>query len=221
MLYLAFIRGGKLISEKVFAGYKGKTPYLAGSPNYDLCAVAYADALLELLHQTEELEVEPDYLYFSSAASTQAGILLAIKYLQADYRVVGISHGLWEDGNPVNVPSNVAKIANRAAERLNISPQVNPEDVISIDKYTGDSYQDKYGVPHPKVVKAIKIVARNEGILLDPIYSGKAMAVLIDDIKEGRIEQDDTVVFVHTGGAPSLFTYGDQFELDDGIVSTV
>ena len=68
-----------------------------------------------------------------------------------------------------------------------------------------------YGLPNPGMIEAVKLMASLEGILLDPVYSGKAMAGLIDMVRKGRFSKDETVVFVHTGGTPALFAYADCF----------
>ena len=83
-------------------------------------------------------------------------------------------------------------------------------DVESYDQYVGEAY----GVPTPEALAAIKLAARTEGLLLDPVYTGKAMAGLIDHARQGLLGQDDVVVFIHTGGLPALFAFKDEILAD-------
>jgi 1-aminocyclopropane-1-carboxylate deaminase/D-cysteine desulfhydrase-like pyridoxal-dependent ACC family enzyme len=85
---------------------------------------------------------------------------------------------------------------------------VDPEDVILNEDNAGKAYE----IPPPEALIAIKLVAKTEGILLDPIYTGRAMAGLIDLIRQGHFEKDDNVVFLHTGGTPALFPYREYLQ---------
>ena len=86
---------------------------------------------------------------------------------------------------------------------LGLDWRPHPDDIVVTDEYVGD----RYGVPTPACLDAIRLVARTEGILLDPVYTGKAMAGLIDMVRDGQFAPDQTVVFWHTGGQPALFAY--------------
>jgi len=110
-----------------------------------------------------------------------------------------------------DVPSEIARIANEAAMRLGVNLSVNPSEIVNLGEYVGEGY----GKLTPEGVEAIKLVARTEGILLDPVYSGKAMAALIDRIHKKAIKSDETVLFLHTGGFPALFAYNKNFNLDE------
>jgi 1-aminocyclopropane-1-carboxylate deaminase/D-cysteine desulfhydrase-like pyridoxal-dependent ACC family enzyme len=90
---------------------------------------------------------------------------------------------------------------------LGIDVAFKAEDVANSNDYIGE----RYGVPTNEGLSAVKLVARTEGILLDPVYSGKAMAGLVDHVRQGTLGSDDTVVFLHTGGNPALFAYHDAF----------
>lgn len=189
---------------------QGKQPYISGKLDQNLQAVAYVNGFLELSEQLEEYNLHPRYIYVSSAGATQAGLVLANKYLKADLDIIGVHHGVWSDRGPIDATANVTQIGNDAARCLGIGPQVGPGDVHSINTYVGKSYGDKFAKPDPNVVKSIKLTARTEAILLDPIYTGRVMAALIDDIRQGKIENHETVIFWHTGGWPTLFTYSDE-----------
>ena len=101
---------------------------------------------------------------------------------------------------------NVYKLAVKTAALLT-EKKLSRDKVLVDDGYVGEGY----GIPTDGTLAAINTVARNEGILLDPVYSGKGMAGLIGQIKNGQISSDGEVVFLHTGGAVSLFAYEDQF----------
>ena len=90
-----------------------------------------------------------------------------------------------------------------AAKILDLSAVINPEEIISSEDYVGP----RYGVVTHQSNEALRLVAETEGIFLDPVYSSKAMAGLIDHIRKGKLQKSDNVVFIHTGGNPSLFAY--------------
>ncbi|HEX9014896.1 MAG TPA: pyridoxal-phosphate dependent enzyme, partial [Chloroflexota bacterium] len=99
-----------------------------------------------------------------------------------------------------------AKIANDAAERLGVAVHIAPEEIVNFDEYSAPGY----GAVSEAGLEAIKLAGRTEGVMLDPVYTGKAMAGLIDHVRQGRLTRDDTVIFVHTGGLPALFAYKDE-----------
>ncbi|TET13197.1 pyridoxal-phosphate dependent enzyme, partial [Candidatus Aerophobetes bacterium] len=174
-------------------------------------AVAYVNCILEMCKQLEDMDLEPDYLYVASADTTQAGLALGAKYLGLGFPIVGINpldKRLVED-----VPFLVAKIANMAAKILGLDIQVKASEVISYSNYVGRGY----GQITQKGIEAIKLVAEKEGVFLDPVYTGKAMSGLIDHIREGKIKRGKKVIFLHTGGVPALFAYGDEFNLESKV----
>ena len=122
--------------------------------------------------------------------------------LKCDIPILGISVRQPEQ---VQI-ENVYNLAVKTAAQLTDKP-LPREKVIVDDGYVGDGY----GIPTQTMVQATNMLARNEGILLDPVYSGKGMAGLIGQIQSGQISSDGDVIFLHTGGAVSLFAYEDQF----------
>jgi 1-aminocyclopropane-1-carboxylate deaminase/D-cysteine desulfhydrase-like pyridoxal-dependent ACC family enzyme len=184
--------------------YMGRKSDLA---DLGLEAIGYVNCALELCNQLEEQDVEINRLFVSSSSTTQAGLVLGGKYLNSDFQIVGVNPVDWIE----DVPSEIAGIANEAAMRLGVNLSVNPSEIINLGEYVGEGY----GKLTPEAVEAIKLVARMEGILLDPVYSGKAMAGLIDSIHRRTIESDETVLFLHTGGFPALFAYNKDFNLDE------
>jgi D-cysteine desulfhydrase family pyridoxal phosphate-dependent enzyme len=185
----------------------GRRPYLipvggsngVGSVGYVLCA-------LELRRQLTERGLEPTHVYFSSgSAGTHAGLLVGRDVAGAAWRLVGIS-----PGHPAAyLTPRVAEVAAETAALLHL-PDAHrayaAADVQLDDSYVGP----RYGTLTPECVEAVRLVARTEGLLLDPVYTGKAMAGLIAHIRRGRITSHDTVVFIHTGGTPGLFAYHEE-----------
>ena len=159
-------------------------------------------AVIEVLEQAAQADVTPSALYVCSAGSTGAGISLATVALGQTFAVQHITPIVW----PWDTQAVMTDIANGAAERLGIKTRLEPTDINVTEEYVGVAY----GVPTPECLEAIALLARTEGILLDPSYSGKSMAGLIDHIRDGRFSSDQDVVFIHTGGTPALFAYNEQ-----------
>ena len=103
----------------------------------------------------------------------------------------------------------VLSLARRTCDHMGLGDIVRSEDVVANCDYVGDGY----GIATPGMVEAVRMVAELEGILLDPVYSGKAMAGLIDLVRRGHFEADSDLVFLHTGGSAALFGYPDAFGL--------
>ena len=102
----------------------------------------------------------------------------------------------------------VAEMTNKVYALLDIDKTVGPEDVIVHDEY----YGEKYAVPTEAGNEAIRLVAQTEAILLDPVYTGKAMSGMIDMLRKGLLDDAEAVLFFHTGGYPSLFAYAEYFQ---------
>lgn len=98
-------------------------------------------------------------------------------------------------------------LAQATAELVGVKGGIDRERVVAYSDYVGDGY----GIPTPGMVEAVTLTARSEGILLDPVYSGKGMAGLIDLVRKGFFGKNDNVVFLHTGGAAALFAYSNLF----------
>jgi len=167
-----------------------------------LAAVSYVTCLVEIVEQAASLGFTPDAVYVSSAGSTGAGLALARAALGAGFPVRNISPIRWE----WDTQEDMAEIANRAARLLELDVALAKSDI----DLTFDFIPPGYGKSSPAGLEAMALVARTEGILLDPIYTAKAMAGLIHDIRHGRFTEEQNVVFVHTGGTPALFAYHDE-----------
>ena len=190
----------------------GRKPYLIplGGSNA-LGAAAYALAFEELWKQLEEIWAwEP--LYFdrivvaSSSGGTQAGLIVGAKACGYKGQVLGISI----DKTGGHLRETVSALLAPTAAQLKLNLEFGPDDIQINDEYLGAGY----AVLTDAERDALRLVARTEGILLDPVYTGKAMAGLLDLVRRGEIGAQETVLFWHTGGIPALFAYGR--ELFDG-----
>ena len=186
----------------------GRNPYVVsvggsltgGSMELPLGSVAYANGFRELLAQAREAGVTLTHvLHASGSGSTQAGLVVGAKALAPEVRIIGISTG----GSKAAGEANVLAIARETVQAMGLDVEIGPDDVVVHDEYVGEGY----GILNPGVVEAIALTARTEGILLDPVYTGKAMTGLMDLIESGHLSADDAVVFLHTGGTPALFPY--------------
>lgn len=183
---------------------QGEVPYiipLGGSSRYG--AAGYVLASLELINQTTELGIRPDYLYVAvGSGSTLAGLIVGAKAFSAPYRVKGVA--VYRP--PEEQKRAVWALAQDTAELLGLNVTVEPHDISIYGEFLGPGY----GHLTPEAREAIRLVARTEGLILDPVYTGKAMAALIEHIRVGWIGPDETVIFLHTGGVPAVFAYAPE-----------
>jgi L-cysteate sulfo-lyase len=161
--------------------------------------------MLELLGQAHDRGLKINHVvHAAGSGGTQAGLVLANKALGLGVEVLGICA---EPGIKDALVRETVEIATRTAELLSLKVNVTPDDVILNQDYAGEAYE----VPTSDAVSAIKLVAQTEGILLDPIYTGRAIAGLISLVKQGHFKRGSNVVFMHTGGTPTLFPYRNDF----------
>lgn len=172
------------------------------SETVDLDAIAYAEVALEIVRQCRALRIDPEYLYVAAMDTTQAGLVLGLSYMRSPIVVRGVS----PFENKPERTENMARMANQAAERLQLDIQFEARHFDNDDSYVGE----RYAIPTKEGVEAIHLLARTEGILIDPVYTSKAMAKLIADIKDRKLGSHAPVLFLHTGGAPALFAYVDE-----------
>lgn len=187
----------------------GKRPYIIpGGGSNALGALGYVNAALELVTQANDLGLRVDrVVHATGSAGTQAGLVTGLAGSKSGISVLGIG---------VRAPKaaqekNVFDLAQRTADVLGVGDAVRREDVVANCDYVGDGY----GIPTRGMVEAVTMLARMEGILLDPVYSGKGMAGLIDLIRRGRLQKGENVVFIHTGGSAALFAYSQAFAFPD------
>jgi len=179
---------------------RGEVPYYIPNGCKPLHgALGYAGCVREVVDQLFRLGLAPDYFVVAcGSTSTQTGLILGTElYCQGRAKVVGISISRRKD-------QLIEKIDRSLAEAygfLGLEDKANHE-IIVYDEYVGEGY----GLPTPAMREAVELAARTEGIILDPVYTGKAMAGLIDLVRKGYFRKEDVVVFVHTGGIPGLFS---------------
>jgi D-cysteine desulfhydrase len=163
-------------------------------------AAGFVDALEELKSQLEQQKLRVDRVVFASSSfGTQAGLCVGAKALGFEAQLAGIAI----DSTRARLQHEVARIAARLAARLGLASSPKPNEIAGYDAYLGGGY----GVLGPPEREAIELTARNEGILLDPVYTGRAMAGLIDLVRRGEFGASETILFWHTGGTPALFAY--------------
>ena len=167
----------------------------------DLDVIAYAQSALEVARQCRQQEIDPQRMYVSAADTTQAGLVLGLKAVGSPMQVKGINPSFKGDNE-----ERMAQIANQAAERLDLDVTLTAADFDNDDSFVGD----RYGIPTPEGLAALRLLAQKEGILTDPVYSSKALAALVAHIRGGALPAQEPVVFVHTGGAPAIFGYTDE-----------
>ncbi len=168
-------------------------------------ALGYVNCARELAEQAEALCGGFDAVVLAcSSGGSQAGLIAGLEALGHRARVLGVE----VDGDSDGVAAAVHEVAAEVAGRLGLDTSAVAARVEVISGYGGPGY----GLPTPEMRRAVEMVARKEGLLLDPVYSGKAMAALMGQIAESRFGARERVVFLHSGGTPALFAYRSVFE---------
>lgn len=167
-----------------------------------IAAVSYALCLAEVLDQARAQGVEPKAVYAAAAGATGAGLALGKAVLGWQGQVRLLCPIRW----PWDTPADLADVANASALLLGLPHRLEAKDIDVRTDYIGPGY----GSVTPGGREAMSLLARTEGILLDPVYTAKAMAGLIDDIRKKRLSASEPAVFIHTGGTPAVFAYRDE-----------
>lgn len=182
---------------------RGERPYsVADNPrSSQMGTLAFLNAAMELLAQLEARRLTADHLFLVGGCSA-AGLALAGKLLGASYRVHAVCVGekraaLWR---------YIQSVATGAAELAHLPMTLEEGDVAIHDEYVGPAY----GQVTEAGVEAIRLAARTEALILDPVYTGKAMSGLIGQIRQGAIKPGETAIFIHTGGVPITFAYSQE-----------
>jgi L-cysteate sulfo-lyase len=190
------------LSEELVAQGRKPYPITVGGSN-GVGATGYVLAMIELMEQLRASRQRVDHILFgTSSGGTQAGTELGARITG----YAGKLHGLSIDKNApehLEYETEVAQIANDCAKRIGADVRLTKEDIRVIYGYRGEGY----GVVGDLERSAIRLMARTEGIVLDPVYAGRAFGALIDLVHQGVFRKDETVLFWHTGGAPALFAY--------------
>ena len=201
--------------EKVADRYRaeGRKVYtIPGGGSNTTGALGYVNCAFEMLGQFNDRGLKVDHIvHATGSAGTQAGLITGLKATNAAIPLLGIG---------VRAPrstqeENVFKLAAATAEKLGCSGVVQREDVVANTDYVGEGY----GIPTESGLEAITLFAELESILLDPVYSAKGAAGLIDLIRKGHFKKGERVVFLHTGGSAALFGYDAAFEFSGRWVS--
>jgi L-cysteate sulfo-lyase len=180
----------------------GRNPYIVpyGGSN-EIGALGFIEATREFKEQVSDLGVSPSQIVFaSSSGGTHAGLVVGKSIYGGDYTLIGIEIDKGESGEG-SFRSHVEQLVNRTAALAGVEIPNVPAEVILRNEYTGGGY----AVVGDLEREAIDLLARTEGILLDPVYTGRAFGGLLDMIRRGVFSANDTVMFWHTGGSPALF----------------
>jgi D-cysteine desulfhydrase len=186
-------------------GKKGRKAYvIPGGGSNALGAVGYAACAQELMGQLFDAQLSIDHIVCASgSAGTHAGLLAGLVGLNAQIPVTGIS---------VRRPRTEQEglVRSLTKDCADVLGSVSPvrRDVAVLDDWVGPGY----ALPSPEMVEAVRMLARLEGVLLDPVYTGKAMAGLIALARQGRWSAGEKVLFLHTGGSPALYVYQDALK---------
>ena len=185
---------------------QGRKPLLMkGGFDYEetvLAGISYANAMAEIDVQMRSNNFMADHLIVTSANMTQAGCDLGSKILGWPTRIQGISPVYFE----MNIKEDIARICNQGAKMLDVNLEFKVDMINNDNGYVGE----KYGVPTPEGIEAMKLMAKKEGIILDPVYTSKGFSALIDYVKKGVIKKNQNVIFVFTGGGPAVFSYNKE-----------
>ena len=191
------------VADEVTAN--GGRPYLIpGGASNPVGALGYVNCAIELLRQVNERQLDIGHIVTATgSAGTQGGLIVGLKAMQSDIPLLGIG---------VNVPQDeqeqkVYELACETAEYIDRPGIVARDDVVANCDYVGEGY----GIRTDGMNEAVMMLARLEGLLFDPVYSGKALAGMIDLIRSDSLGSGD-IVFLHTGGAAALFAYADQLQ---------
>ncbi|MGX9365547.1 D-cysteate sulfo-lyase [Desulfoplanes sp. PS50] len=180
---------------------EGRRGYIIpGGGSNAIGATGYVSCAQEIQTQLFEKGLNIDRLCVASgSAGTHAGLLTGFLGCNMNIPIVGI--GVSRD--PEDQDPLVHKVAVETAARVGVNQKIPRDAVVTF----GDYWRPKYSVPNKKMVEAVNIMAKTEGILLDPVYTGKAMAGMIDLCRKGYFKKGEKVLYVHTGGSPALYAY--------------
>jgi 1-aminocyclopropane-1-carboxylate deaminase len=185
---------------------RGGKPYAipAGASDHALGGLGFARWADEVADQERELEVFFDTIVVCSVTgSTQAGMIAGFAAQERPRKILGI------DGSATveQTWEQIARIARRTAEAIGLDRPLDDEEIVLLDEW----HAGTYGIPDRKTIEAIRLCARLEGVLTDPVYEGKSMAALIDLVRSRRIEPGSRVLYAHLGGQPALNGYAGVF----------
>jgi 1-aminocyclopropane-1-carboxylate deaminase len=179
-------------------------PIPAGGSDHELGGLGFARWAQEVAEQELELELFFDTIVVCSVTgSTQAGMIAGFAAQEPERRVIGI------DGSarPAETREQVARIARRTAELIELGRDLREDEIVLDDRY----HAGTYGIPDEQTLEAIRTAGRLEGMITDPVYEGKSMAGMIELVRSGEIERGSNVLYAHLGGQPALSAYAGLF----------
>jgi 1-aminocyclopropane-1-carboxylate deaminase len=185
---------------------RGGKPYAipAGASDHPLGGLGFARWAEEVADQERELDVFFDTVVVCAVTgSTHAGMIAGFAAHQRPRRVLGIDASATVE----QTRAQITRIARRTAEAIDLGRPLEDDEIVLLDEW----HADTYGIPDAKTIDAIRLCARLEGMLTDPVYEGKSMAALIDLVRSGRIEPGSRVLYAHLGGQPALNGYSSVF----------
>jgi 1-aminocyclopropane-1-carboxylate deaminase len=188
----------------VEAGGGKPYPIPAGASDHELGGLGFARWAGEVAEQERALGVFFDTVIVCSVTgSTQAGMVAGFAAQETERRVIGI------DGSarPAETHEQVARIARRTAELIEVGRELRDDEIVLDDRY----HAGIYGIPDEQTLEAIRTAGRLEGMITDPVYEGKSMAGMIDLVTHGEIERSSNVLYAHLGGQPALSAYAGLF----------
>ena len=184
----------------------GKSYVVPGGASNRIGALGYVNCALELVAQANDAGLVIDHIVTATgSAGTHAGLLVGLKAMHCGIPLTGIGVGAPRELQE----QRVYDLAMETAEYIGAPEIVKRAEVVANCDYIGEGY----GVPTPEMNDAVVMLARLEGLLFDPVYSGKALAGMIDLVRKGFFDGAENIVFLHTGGAVALFAYADQLDM--------
>jgi D-cysteine desulfhydrase len=185
-------------AEVADEGRKGYV--IPGGGSNPVGATGYVACAEEILAQTFDLGINIDRIICASgSAGTHAGLVTGFYGNNSNIPVIGINVSRAKDDQK----ALVYDLVQRTAKHVGLNSDIPRETVVCFDDYVGPGYS----LPTPEMAEAVRMLARLEGVLIDPVYTGKAMAGLIDLVRKGTFNKNDNLLFVHTGGSPALYVY--------------
>jgi D-cysteine desulfhydrase family pyridoxal phosphate-dependent enzyme len=184
---------------------EGETPYLIPTGgSVPIGALGYVRCVAELMEQIAAHDIWPKRLYFPTGSQgTQAGLAAGAHLFGAPFEVRGVA----VEGTTAELAQEALPLTNETLGLLGAGDRLELEDISIDDTQVGEGY----AIPTAEGMAAIGMAARTEAIILDPVYTGKAMAALIADVRAGLFDSDDSIIYLHTGGGPSVFANLDAF----------
>jgi L-cysteate sulfo-lyase len=199
---------GRQVAERIFKAESevGRKPYiLPDDPFADVMGmIGFLEAGLELEEQLEEAGVEGPVRFWGLTGRSIAGLRLYAKNRGLDWRATACQYS---PGSVEDFHKTTADRASQVVEMFELEQTLDADDLQVLEDYRGPGY----GEPDDRVIEAIMMVGKAEGLILDPNYTGKAMSGLIGELRAERIAPKETICFIHSGGLPQLFAHADKF----------